>query len=76
MSKDSLRSLLQAVPFQPFTIHLPGERRIAVIHPDYVFITPNGREAIVYQKDNTFNMVDLRLVTDLSGKTAVSQDTP
>lgn len=68
MTKESLRSLLQATPFQAFSIHLPGDRRIAVHHPDYVLISPNGREAIVYQTDGSFNMVDLRLVTDLHVK--------
>lgn len=68
MTQDHLRSLLQASPFRPFTIHLPGDRQIAVNHPEYVIIAPSGREAIVYQLDNSFNIVDLRLVTDLGVK--------
>jgi hypothetical protein len=65
MNLEEFRTVLKAEPFTPFTMHLADGRQLPVKHPDFVAIAPSGRAAIVYQPDNSFNVVDLLLVTDL-----------
>ena len=68
MTNEELRNLNNAVPFQPFVLHLADRRTVPVQHHDFVIISPSGRTAIVYQPDDSFNIIDLRLVTDLEVK--------
>ena len=66
MTLDQLRSLRDAVPFQPFTIHLAGGRSFPIPHRDFLSISPSGRTVIAYQTGDVFSFLDLRLVTELS----------
>ena len=65
MTITELRAQCDEQPFHPFILHLADGRQIPVNHPDYVAYAPNGRSVIVYQLNNSYNVVDLRLVTDL-----------
>jgi hypothetical protein len=62
---EQLRQLRHAQPFQPFTMHLADGRQIPVRHPELVATSPSGRTIIVCQPDDSFNIVDLLLVTGL-----------
>jgi hypothetical protein len=66
MTLDQLRSLRDASPFRPFTIQLAGGGSLRVPHRDFVSVSPGGRTLIVYQSDEAFSIVDLRLVSELS----------
>ena len=68
MTNEDLRHLNDAQPFHPFVMHLADGRAVPVQHHDFVMISPSGRMAIVYQPDDSFNIIDLRLVTDLEVK--------
>jgi hypothetical protein len=70
MTFDPIRKLHDAQPFRPFVMHLADGRAIPVHHPDFVAFAPSGRNLIVYQKGDDFNVVDLLLVTDLEVKRA------
>jgi hypothetical protein len=63
MTTDRIRSLYQARPFQPFTIHFADGRKVPVVHHE--FMIPSGRTVVVQQPDETLNIIDLLLVTDL-----------
>jgi hypothetical protein len=65
MTVEQLRQVWKADPFQAFTIHLADGRSIAVNHRDFLASSPSGRTIIVYQSDDSFNVIDLLLVTDL-----------
>jgi hypothetical protein len=65
MTVEQLRRLHSARPFQSFIMHLADGRNIAVHHPDFLAISPSGRTVIIYQLDESFDIVDLLLVTDL-----------
>lgn len=73
MTIDQVRNLYRAVPFRPFVMHLADGREIPVVHHDFIIASPNGREAIVYQPDNSFNIIDLSLVTALEMKAETRQ---
>jgi hypothetical protein len=65
MTIERVRDFYNAQPFRPFVIHLADGRDIAVQHPDFVAAAPSGRTIVVYQPDDSMNVIDLLLVTDL-----------
>lgn len=65
MTVEQFRHRLNAQPFHPFVMHLADGRAIPVQHQEYAAISPSGRTVVVYQPDDTTNIVDLLLVTDL-----------
>ncbi len=68
MTIDRLRDVYQAQPFRPFTMHLADGRRIPVRHREFLMPSPSGRTVVVYQPDDSLNIVDMLLVTDLEIK--------
>jgi len=65
MTTDQLQNVWKAEPFRPFIVHLADGRQIKVGHPEFLIRSPSGRSIIVYQPDDSFNVIDLLLVTDL-----------
>jgi len=63
MTRDKLLDLHQARPFQPFIMHLADGRDIRVGHPEMMAV--GGRTAHVVNRDESFNIIDLLLITDL-----------
>ena len=70
MTIEQLRNFYSAQPFQPFIMHLADGRAIPVLHPEFMASAPSGRTITVYQPDDTLNVIDLLLVTDLELKPA------
>lgn len=70
MTIGQLRTAYQAQPFRPFVIHLADGRAVAVDHRDFILAVPSGRTIVVAQPDDTLNIIDLLLVTDLEIKPA------
>lgn len=68
MTIEQIRRLYEAQPFRPFTMHLADGRQLPVVHREFMASAPSGRTVIVYQPDDSFNVVDLLLVTDLEVK--------
>ena len=65
MKIEDVRRLYDVEPFRPFIMHLADGRQIAVQHREFLATAPSGRTVIVYQPDDSFNIVDVALVTDL-----------
>lgn len=65
MTIEKLREFYDAAPFKPFVLHLADGREIAIAHRDFIMSAPSGRTLAVYQPDDTFNLIDLLLVTDI-----------
>jgi hypothetical protein len=55
----------QARPFRPFRIHIADGRHLDVAHCEFLAHTPSGRTVIVTKEDETFEVIDLLLVTSL-----------
>ena len=68
MTTDQLKNAWKAQPFRPFILHLADGRQIRVVHPDFLSRSPSGRTVVVHQPDESFNVIDLLLVTDLEVK--------
>jgi len=68
MTIERVKELYEAQPFQPFLIHLADGRALPVLHRDFIMAVPSGRTVVVAQPDDTVNIIDLLLVTDLEIK--------
>jgi hypothetical protein len=65
MTIEQLRTAYNSQPFRPFVIHVADGRGIPVHHREFMMTVPSGRTVIVVQPDDTTNIIDLLLVTDL-----------
>jgi hypothetical protein len=65
VTSERLREMLNSEPFHKFVIHLADGRDLQVHHREFVALSASGRTAIVLQPDDSMNIVDLLLVTDL-----------
>lgn len=63
MRLEEIRSVLRARPFRPFTMYTPDGGAIPVWHGDFALLSPDGRTMTVYQRDSSFNIVDVMLIT-------------
>lgn len=68
MTLEAIRELINAQPFRPFTMHLADGREIPVQHREFIMALPSGRTLVVAQPDDTVNIIDLLLVTDVELK--------
>ena len=68
MTIEQLRRAYRATPFRPFVLHLADGREIAVRSPEFMSFSPSGRTIIVHQLDDSWNIIDLLLVTDIEFK--------
>jgi hypothetical protein len=62
---EQLIQMQRAQPFRPYRIHMADGRHLDVEHPDFVARSPSGRTIVVYQQDESFEIVDLLLVSSL-----------
>ncbi len=62
--------MFEAMPFRPFKVYLADGRAVPVPHQDYALLSPTGRTLIVYQDDESFQILDLMLATgvEVNGK--------
>ncbi len=65
MTITQLRETHQARPFRPFRVHLADGRHLDVVHPEYLSHSPRGRTVIITKRDDTFEAIDLLLVTSI-----------
>ena len=68
MTIERIRDLFNVQPFRPLVMHLADGRGIPVHHRELVIAAPGGRTLVVVQPDDTMNVVDLLLVTDVELK--------
>ena len=66
MTLEQIREVRDANPFTPFTIHLADGRSHRVPHRDFLMLPPSGRIMFLHQIDESFRIIDLLLVTEVS----------
>lgn len=75
MILEQLRKAYRTHPFRPFTICLTDGRKVPVLHPEYLSVSPGAtRTFIVWGQGEDYDVVDLLLVKSLQFKTAHSQN--
>ena len=65
MIPDQLREAIRHQPFRPFLITVEDGGRLLVEHPEFIAISPSGRELTFYAADNTQHWLDSRLIREL-----------
>ena len=65
MTIEQLRQMHQTRPFRPFRVHMADGRHLEVAHPEFLAHTPTGRTVMIARPDESFEVVDLLLVTSL-----------
>ena len=68
MTIEQVKRLYEATPFKPFMMHLADGREIPVRHREFMAFSPSGRTVVVYQPDDSCDVIDLLLVTSLEIK--------
>lgn len=68
MTIDQIKLMYHSEPFQPFVIHLADGWAVPVLQREFIMAVPSGRTLFVCQPDDTVNIIDLLLVTDLELK--------
>jgi hypothetical protein len=65
MTVEQLNNVHHARPFKPFTIRMADGRSFLVKHPDFISRSPSGRTVIVHNDDDSYNVLDVLLMTEL-----------
>jgi len=65
MTSVQLRKMVNAQPFRPLDIHLADGRKLHVKHPEFIAASPNGRTAIIFDEDDTFEAIDVLHITSI-----------
>ena len=65
MNVDQIKTVHYSRPFQSLSLFLADGRAIEVRHRDFMSYSPSGRTAIVHHADETFSLVDIRMVTEV-----------
>ncbi len=73
MTIEQFRAFYNDQPFRSFVIHLADGRQLPVSHREFLMPSPSGRTVAVFQPDDTLNVVDLLLVTDLEVRPSSTQ---
>jgi len=63
MNVEQLRQVLRAEPFRAFKLCVADGRQIRVQHPEFLAFFPTGRAVVVTQPDDSYDVLDLLLVT-------------
>ncbi len=66
MTIEQLRKMHESRPFQPFRIHMADGRHLDVRHPEFLARSASGRTIMVATADDSFEIIDLLLVTSLA----------
>jgi len=66
MQSSEFKSVYRAEPFRPFVVNLADGRNIRVEHPEFMAVSPMGRSAVIYGEDDSFEVVDVMMVTSIT----------
>ena len=65
MTVEQMREMSNTRPFHPFRIQLADGRSLDVEHPEFLMFSRSGRTIVVSKTNDTFEIIDLLLVTSL-----------
>lgn len=68
MKSTTIRDLREEAPFRPFDIHPADGRRLTVVTPGHIMISPTNKEFALYKPDGTLNVVDANQITSITRK--------
>ena len=74
MNVKALRELRWKDPFKPFRLHISDGRNIPVDRAEYMAISPAGRAIFVWERDESYHVVDIPMITEFEYSEKVGED--
>jgi hypothetical protein len=65
MTGKDVRRIYEATPFEPFRVQMANGKSVDVPHPEFIRVSQGGHRLIVEHSDETFELIDISLVTSL-----------
>ncbi len=66
MTAKQVREMYEATPFRPFRVHTASGKSADVPHPEFMYLSPNGRRLVIESNDgDAFEIIDVSLITSL-----------
>ncbi len=65
MTLDHIRTAVRNLPFRPFSLGAADGREYRINHPDFLFLTPGGRNIVVADNDGVLALVDVLLIASI-----------
>lgn len=65
MTSEQLNATIRQ---RPFAIRMVDGRSFTVSQSDWVTVSPTGRTAILFEKDDSYSVVDLMLMSELGSR--------
>ena len=62
MDAEDLLQTMHSKEFRPVELHLSDGQKLLVPHPDYFFVFPNRKSALVFPDGIHFEIIDLAAV--------------
>lgn len=66
MTPETLKDLLEAVPFKPLTICMAGSEIVEIPHSDFAALLHAGRILVINTEDNKLKHIDVRLISSIT----------
>ena len=70
---NQVRRAMHAQPFQPFTLRLADGRTYLVKHPDFVAVSPGGREMVFVGDDEGIHDIEMLLIVEVETPTRAAK---
>lgn len=69
MHVEEIKKLLHSEPFKPFTVYMPNDRAFQIPHPEFAWVTPNGRTMFIASENDTgTDMLEIPLIVRIQVK--------
>ncbi len=66
MEASKLREAANRAPFRKFTVNLADGRRVVVEHRAFISISPEGRSCVVWDENDSMELIDVRLIQSVT----------
>jgi len=63
MTKETIKQMIGAEPFKPFSLRLRDGSLVPVPRPEFILVTQGGRTAYVNVEGERVKILDLTLIT-------------
>ena len=65
MEVSAIREARRAVPFRPFRLHLADGRVMTVGEPEWVMVSPTGRQVVAFRADSSMSILEPSQIVSL-----------
>jgi hypothetical protein len=73
MTIERLRSVHQARPFRPFTLHTADGKKIRIPHPEVLALSPSGRTVVICLSEDNLDIIDVLMIVRIEVSNGVAR---